>query len=245
MIEPAPATRPVVSQWLARRATLMALLGRSGVRRDRMALLLTTVRGMLGWGTLALGALLAVGGGAAAWFGARTPADAYTLLCLLAVGGAVITATAMFSTEQRSGTLELLWLACGSERAMLMHKLVAALVILALLLIPAAVGLSLFLDTPLPAVQFAGWLAVSAWLALTAVALLATWLPQAWAATLVGAAVFAGVYVSIGQVATMFNPFLNPLAEGAGKVGISNRILFVILGWFFFTAAAGRLRRLL
>lgn len=237
---------PVISNWLRRQAALFRLLGDKQSRRDRLALLIVNVRAMAGLPLLAGLALLLPG---AAWYAVQfgtTTGAAWEVLAPLFAAIAVLLGAVIYAPEQRSGTFELLWLACGSGGALLRLKVSAMLVAFLLLAIPVtAVTFSL-----LPA----GWdrgdgfraiffLLTNAWFIIAAMAWIGTRFSQAWSAGLLGAAFFVVLYLTLGSVTTSLNLFLNPFSSEAARLVPMNRILVIIGGFFLVRSAARRLRR--
>lgn len=241
-----PDSPPVFSLWLRRQAALFDLLGDTRARRDRITLLVVATRSLLGW-PFAAGLLLLLG--VTAWHGAtpgRGLSDLWQLFAPLFLAVSVLLGATIYAAEQRYGTFELLWLACGSGHALLRLKMTSIHLLFLFLVLPCSmlalslseVGLSL---RPLLLLLF--FLLTGAWFVLSIMAWLGTWFAQALSAGLLGAALFALLYLSIGGTVTSLNPFLNPFEEEAGRLLIMNRVLVIVGGWFFLRSAGVRLRR--
>lgn len=241
-----PDSPPVFSLWLRRRAALFDLLGDTRARRDRVFLLITATRSLLGWPFLAgMVLLLAV----TAWQGAAPGqglTDSWRLLAPLFLAVSVLLGATLYAAEQRYGTFELLWLACGSGHALLRLKMTSLLLLFLAMALPCA-ALSLALSeaglTLRPLLLLLFFLLTGAWFVLSIMAWLGTWFAQALSAGLLGAALFALLYLSIGDAVTSLNPFLDPFADEAERLLVMNRILVVVGGWFFLRSAGKRLRR--
>lgn len=239
-------TQPVISNWLRRQASLFRLLGVTQSRRDRLAVLYVNIRALTGLPFLATLALLIP---AAAWMSitrGSDPAAAWMILCPLFSGIAILLGAVLYAPEQRSGTFELLWLACGSGGAFLRLKISAVLIAFILLTAPPTLVYLGFLPGGMvvgEAITALFFLTTNAWFLLSAMAWIGTRFQQAWSAGLLGAAFFAVLYLTTGGAITSLNLFLNPYLPEAQPLLTMNRILAIVGGYLLLRAAATRLKR--
>lgn len=242
----APAAPPTtgLGAWLGQRRALLALLRQGNYRRDAIALEVTALRGAIGLPFLASVVLFALAGGFLLPQGVQDPRLILEGLLLLTAGTALAAGATLYQADREAGLFELLWLATGSERALLAGKLRTRLVLLA---VPVVIGLALAFPFLAGKVSFGAALVclmVTGWVVLAFLALLGTVVPGgAWASGLAGAGALAGIHVALGGAASVLQPFLNPLAEGAGGKLVVNRVLFAVLGFLMVRAAERRLRR--
>lgn len=247
MTPPAPAQHdPVLSRYLRRKGALLALLRRDDYRRDAMALLMMNLRGIFGLPFLG-GVLLLFGAGA--WLTihyANNAAAGYEILQVLAAIAAIGMGSGIYAADQQSGAFELLWLATGSEKALLRMKMITLMIALLLLTLPSAWVTSRYLDGLLPLAPVVGSLMVNAFLLLSMMALLGAVFPQAWASGVVGLSFAAAVYLTFrGSTSAVF-PFHNLYMQGAKPmIGLINRGLMIALAALLLQAAQGRLKKAL
>ncbi len=244
---PDSPSQTAIGSWFRRRRQLLALLRDDDYRRDALSLLLTNLRGIAGWrlvgGVILLGA---VAGYLLARYGESARLGYEVLQSVLGVATLGLGAM-LYADERENGTFELLWLATGSERAILRLRMTTLMVLVALLALPAIPLASLVLPEPIPFAPAAIHLLTNSFFLLSAMALIGAWIPQSWAAGLVGLALFSAVQATMIGSATMLNPLLNPidLRPDQAGIAISNRIILVVLGMILLRAAAARLRRTL
>ncbi|MCC5874800.1 MAG: hypothetical protein JJU11_01145 [Candidatus Sumerlaeia bacterium] len=239
-------TDPVISNWLRRQAALFRLLGESQSRRDRLALLIVNIRSLTGLPLLAALALLLP---ASAWYAVQfgsTPLAAWEVLCPLFAAVAILLGAVIYAPEQRSGTFELLWLACGSGGALLRLKISALLIVFLILAVPV----TLITFSLLPGGLNRGegfralfFLLTNAWFLFASMAWIGTRFSQAWSAGLLGAAFFVVLYLTLGGVNTSLNLFLNPISPEASPLLTMNRLLVIVGGVLLMRSAARRLRQ--
>lgn len=230
--------RIVLAERIAVALRLAALWLRAGYRRDFWKLVITEIRAVLG---LRLWPVLLVAGAAAWWLAMHPPAtagEAYTLLHRGFGALAILLGAPIFASEQRQGTFELLWLATGSERAMLAAKVRTLLVAQALLVAPAAAVAWWFFAGALPFWPMLACLLLNAWLAVGAMALIGTVLTAPWAGGLVGAAVLGPMFVLLEGYASPLNPLVPPTA---GEALVPGRVFCLVLGGALLHRAAKRM----
>ncbi len=256
----APVPSTGTGRGLQRLGRWIALLGDDAYRRDGWRLLLADLRGWLGARTLLAVALLAASG---AWLAANTittPREAHELLARLFGIGAMLAGAGLFATDQRQGTFELLWLATGSRRTLLAHRIVVQLVAFAVLIIPTVLLARWWVGEDFPALRSFFFLEMNVLFILCVMAWTATLFPQAWAGGLVGFALLAGFHAWMGDTVSAFNFFLNPMPGGSVElivVGggafarnaspeslmIPNRIVAFLASVMLFNLAHQRLAR--
>lgn len=256
----ASTERGAMASWLARVGRRVALWGDAEDRRDLWRLGLVGLRDVVG---VRLGAAVALLAGAGAFLLLREPfsvRDAHELLARLVGIAAMLAGGGLFAAEQRTGTFELLWLATGSRRSLLVYKVALVWVAMAAVTVPAVVLVDWFLAWQLPAVASTIFIALNTLLIVAVMALAATIVPQAWAGALAGATVIVGLYVWCGDWPSSFNPFLNPIApegfRGAvvgggafqsaaqyGSLLVPNRIIVLATALVLLNAAQKRLAR--
>src|SRR5690606_3290128 len=115
----------------------IALIGNDAYRRDGWRLLLADMRGWLCVRTLLAAVVLAISGAWLAYHSVTTPREAHQLLARLFGFGALLAGAGLFASDQRQGTFELLWLATGSRRKLLAHRIIVQLIAFTLLAVPA------------------------------------------------------------------------------------------------------------
>lgn len=242
----ADGTRPVIAEWLQRQRALWLLLGDASYRRAGYRLTWYTLRGWLRGPLVGASLALAVFFGVMAegWF--ATASAAWGGLELVLLAGATVLGAALYRTEQTAGTLELVWLASGSERALLRLRMVGAMVALGVLVLPSAVVLWFFLDGALQLGHVLTHGLVLGFFLLSTLALAGTFLPQAWAAGVAMAVIHGGLYLGLQGSASILNPFLDPWSPAVGSSALlASRILQAGLGLILLRMTAARLRRAL
>lgn len=250
----------VMSQWLGRVGRRLSLWGDAEDRRDTWRLMVVGLRDIVG---VRLGAAVALLAGAGAFLLLREPfsvREAHQLLAQLVGIAAMLAGGGLFAAEQRTGTFELLWLATGSRRSLLLYKVALVWIAMAAVTVPAVLLVDWFLAWQLPALASFVFIAINTLLIVAVMALAATFVPQAWAGALVGAVVIVGVYWWSGDWPSAFNVFLNPIApegfRGAvvgggafqsatqyGGLLVPNRIVVVVLSLVLLRSAERRLAR--
>ena len=250
--------QPRVGAWLRRLGRRVGLWRDPAFRRDMFRLIVLGLRGMVGVRLGVALVLLAAAGFYVLWRAVDSPAQGYELLARLFGIATLLMAAPMYAAEQKQGTFELLWLATGSRSALIAYKVATLLFGLALLMIPSVLFVSWFLYGTLPAGQAIFFLLTNSLFIVAVMALVGTYLPQAWAGGLMGAAIVAGLYLALGDHIGTFNPFLNPLANAgprtigggafaqqisAGQLAAPNRIVVLIFSWVLLNMAGKRLRR--
>ncbi|MEQ8819017.1 MAG: hypothetical protein RLY93_02145 [Sumerlaeia bacterium] len=236
-------------RFLRRGRSRLLLWADADYRRAGWRLLAVGIKGHFGVRVLAALALLAVVGAWAAWNTVDSAADGYTLLLRLFGVAGLLGGATLYAADQRQGTFELLWLAMGSRRELLRGKAATLLFGLGLLMAPSVAVMSWFLYGNLPAVKAFLFLLSTVWFVIGLVALAGTFLPQAWAGGLLGAAAVGGLYAVLGDTTLIFNVFLNPMAGGAeplaGGLLFWNRVVTVAFGFWLLNLASRRLGRAL
>ena len=155
---------------------------------------------------------------------------------------AILFAAPIFASEQRQGTLELVWLATGSRAAMLGMKTFAIVAAQLAMAAPCVFLLSRFLGGSLP---FAGtmWCLLVTILFVTGLlALLATYLPQPWAGGLAGIVILAPLLYLMEDWDAKLNLFASPLQPANVAVG---RSVALILGLVFLNLATLRMKHVM
>lgn len=246
-----------IAERLRRLRALVALWRDDDFRRDGMRLLWIGLRGLAG---LRLVVALALLGATGAWI-VQTKVDSPgagcdTLIRLFGLA-TLLASTSIYAADQRQGTFELLWLARGSRRALLAYKVSVLLAGLFFLMVPAVGLVSWFLQGTMPVGKVLVFLAVNSLFIVAVMAWSNTLLPQAWAGGLLGAAIVVGLFMLLHDRASVFNPFLNPLAAapmtaGGGafrteidpaKIAGTNRLFVAIASLALLSGAAQRLHR--
>jgi len=149
----------------------------------------------------------------------------------------------LYAPDQQAGTFELLWLATGSERALLRLKILTLLPAL-IVWHAVAVGFSAwYLDGLMPVAPAFLFLATTGWFLLAWMAWAGTLLPNSWASGLLGAGLAVAAYLTLGTTSVL-SPFANPFSMPQGT-GITNRVLLFFLTLILLEAAAVRLRKAL
>lgn len=232
--------RAVVADSLRRKAALWSLWGSSTFRRDGARLLAVQVRSTL----LPMLGLAMVFGIVATVYLIRNPiataVEAYHLLARAFGLLAALAAAPIYAGEQRQGTFELLWLASGSERAMLAMKVRTLLLSQFFLHLPAVLIASSFLDGTLPMAATMLALAVNTLFITAVMALLCTYFTQAWVGGLIGAGVLVPLLFLSERFQQPLNPFSAPFDPKALGVG---RAIAIALSVAFLSLAANRLRK--
>lgn len=264
-----------IGVWLDRQAGLLRLLRSRNYRRNSLTILIQSLRSEAGWQYLASliilpAALLFLTQRYAA--SARDVYDFCQGAMLLAAAGM---GAMLYAADQRQGTLDLLWLATGSERAMLWLRMVVNAILLAAMTAACLGAVSI-----VPAAQEMNMLraflmiTIMEWFVLAAMALLGTYFSQSWSAGIIGLALFAAWFWYWRGSGSMLYPFLNPeSAEPPGQIpapdfgggdegfrggrgrgngggdGLSatiiNRAVWLAAAIFLFRAAGARLRKIL
>lgn len=252
-----PADRPSdLGSWLRRKRALLGLLRDTRYRRDLLALLVLGLRAMIGWRLLLGLALLAVAGGWVLSRGEYTARQGYELLQGLFLLAAVAAGSAIYSAEKDQGTFELLWLASGSERGLLRLKLATILVLLGVIQVPAILLVGAFVEGNLAFAPAWFFLISNGFFVLAAMALIGTWLPQAWSAGLAGAGLLGAIYLGWQGATSTLYPFTSPISEplanafpggrgGGMGILVINRVFLIVAGSILLDVAARRLRRAL
>lgn len=238
-----PASDSTIAQWLRQKRALLALLRRDDYRRDVIGLFVTNLRALFGIRLILAINLLGALGGFLTFRYATDARTAYDVLQIIFGIAAVGAGATLYSAEREAGTFELLWLATGSERVLLRLKIVTMLVALLLIITPAVFLVSRLVGDALPVPQTILFLGLNTLFILCVLTLVSTFLPQAWAGGLLGAALLAAVYLTLYGSTSAFHPFRNPFTAPSAGLSITNRILIVLLSIFLYDAAARRLRR--
>jgi hypothetical protein len=239
--------------WLHRHAVMVGLLRDTNYRRNVLTIYLLNLRRALGWRmVLAFFFFPLMTWWLVGRFAQTELLAADVVLGVFAAVALGLGAT-LFTGEQQSGTLELLWLATGSERSLFRFKMLTSLSILALMAVPALLLVGSFPLLP----QFATGkllflILTNGFFILATLALITTWLRQPWAAGLLGLVIFAGWFTGFHESKSVFYLFVNPqsrvMQNGSWSLPISallpNR--FVLMGFAFFILrmAEKRLRRI-
>ena len=196
----------------------IALIGNDAYRRDGWRLLLADMRGWLGVRTLLAVVVLAISGAWLAYHSVTTPREAHQLLARLFGFGALLAGAGLFASDQRQGTFELLWLATGSRRKLLAHRIIVQLIAFTLLAVPAILLSRWWVGADFPAMRSLVFIVTNTLLILCTMAWAATLLPQAWAGALMGMALIVGFHAWMGDTVSIFNLFLNPMPGGAEEL---------------------------
>jgi hypothetical protein len=227
-------------------------------RRDAMRLLLVGLRGAVG---LRLGVaflLLAATGAYVTITSIDSASSGYDLLALLFGIATILAAAPIYASEQRQGTFELLWLATGSQWAMLRYKVLVLMIALGLLMLPSVLVVSWFFHGTLPVGRSLVFLLTNTLLIISLMAVAGTYLPQPWAGGIVGTIIVVALYVAMRDQVSTFNLFLNPVPSGqvvtagggqwARRVTVDqflvpNRLVVLFFSGFLLSTAARRLRK--
>lgn len=211
--------RSEAGAFFRRQRTLLSLWRETQYRRDVYTLFLSNLRGVLG-PRVVVALLGFIGFGSFLFLNvAESPRQGYEIMQAFVALAAVALGATMYSTEQQSGTFELLWLATGSEKALIRLKIIIALTVVLMLVLPLlGVGWGYY-EGGIPFVQSLFFLMAEALFILCLMAFIAALLPQAWAAGLVGLAVLAAVYIGTFNSVHTFNPFLNPVDLPSSRGG--------------------------
>ncbi|MCB2155179.1 hypothetical protein KQI84_09850 [bacterium] len=249
---------PRVSAWLRRTGRRIGLWRDPAYRRDMFRLVILGLRGMVG---VRLGVALVLLGAAGLyllWQAVDSATGGYDLLARLFGIATLLMAAPMYAAEQKQGTFELLWLATGSRHGLILYKAATLLFGLGLLMVPSVLFVSWFMYGTLPPVQALFFLITNSLFIVALMALVGTYLPQAWAGGLMGAAIVVALYLAMGHAVSVFNPFLNPLQNvgpqtvgggafathvSAAQLAGPNRIVVLIFSWVMLNMAGKRLRR--
>lgn len=245
--------------WIARTRGSLALWREDEFRRNGYRLALTALRGLVGLRPLMA---LAVAACAGAWLfhsEVGTATEAFRFLLLFTGIVSMLASATMFASEQRQGTLELLWLARGSAASLVRFKAMTLLGGLVTLMIPALLIVAWFLEGRFPVLQAFVFLATNGLLIVSVMAYASTLVPHPWAGGLLGAFCLAVLYASLGDGVSFFNPFMNPVVEQArlatgggafrkevdmGTAAVVNRIVVLVVSMVLLSMAGKRLRRL-
>jgi len=220
--------------------------------RGRIAWLM--LRGMFGWRFAAAAVLLsiAIGGGMLFVFKNRPdmePDEVHILLGRVMAAFVLILAAPLLPDERSGGTLEILWLACGSFRRLLRWKTFAVATAATLCIVPVVLVADWFFDGRLAEGREIIFLVTQSLLATTWMFYVGSYLPQPWAGGLVASAIFLAVEWWLSAMGGGFNPFIQLYTGGATPVGIGvagfifSRVVILLLTWFFHDQASRRIRR--
>ncbi len=175
-----------------------------------------------------------------------SPRSIHNLLTWIFALVALLLASPLLPDERSSGTLEILWLACGSMRRLLRWKLAAL-----------TAGFTIFAAPALGLVSwYIGWelnLWMEAIYLLTLCLLISAWtfyvgsyIPQAWAGGLVAGVILFSLLWPLSRLGGTLNPFLNIYTPTQDTLAIGrfvfNRIWVLALAWFFHDQTARRAR---
>ena len=232
----------------------------SDYRRSAARLFALNLGKMVGWralGVLALAPLLAF---LLAATGASTPRQAQHLFSAIAAAAAIILVSGLHSDDLRRGSLELLWLASGSARALLRMKATVLVAALVVLLAPSAAVARVHAGSDYPVALALLFAATTGWLVIALVAWIGTFVPQGWLAAFGGVLVVAAGFVLLHDAVSPLNPLLNPvsmgpaLRAGGGAFAVAiepsaaalpNRVIVLLLAFLLQSSAARRLSRVL
>lgn len=249
---------PRVRAWLSRTGRRLGLWRDPAFRRDLYRLVILGLRGMLGVRLGVALVLLGAAGLSLLWQVVDSADQGFDLLARLFGIATLLMAAPMYAAEQKQGTFELLWLATGSRHGLILYKAATLLFGLALLMVPSVLFVSWFLYGTLPTGQAVFFLLTNSLFIVALMALAGTYLPQAWAGGLAGAAVVVAIYLAMGETVSVFNPFLNPLQNAgpqtvgggafakqvsASQIAAPNRVVVLLLSWVLLNMAGKRLRR--
>ncbi len=246
-------TSTAIGGWFRRMGTLMALLRRDDYRRDLLSLWALGVRSIIGlpflFGAVVMFAVMLY---LVERF-ATTPHAAYEVVQAVFAFGCLAAGSGLYAGDRRNGTFELLWLSSGSESSLLRLKFSAVLFLVAALSIPATWGASFFVTGDLPVSTVMFYQVTNGLFILCLMAFIGTFLPQAWAAGLLGAAILAGLYMYGHGSVSILNVFSNPIKEAQAipspirqnddSLLFFNRFYLLVFSFILFRAASKRLRK--
>jgi hypothetical protein len=250
---PTPMTPQEPSEfgiWFRRMRRLLALWRHDQFRRDQYGLFIRNVRHLLEV-KLVLGSiilsLLTIWGIHAYQVGAVM---GFHFLMGVVTLASLAGGSTLFSGDREQGTFELLWLSTGSEKSLIRMKLVSMMTALLFLVLPITVVVATYYGTEMSTPMAVFHLMVTAFFLMGTMILIDTWIPQAWAAFLVGVTITGLLYYGFYGSSTSLNPFMNflmkfpPRNQGlsTGQI-IFNRLLMISMALFFLRQAAGRLRQ--
>jgi len=239
---PPPAQQGAVARTLRRWRALVGLWFNSDYRRGYYKLLAVELRVFLGVRLFAAIGLLA---GCVAWVLTREVVDArvaYTFLSRAFGVIAILLAAPIYAAEQRQGTFELVWLATGSRQGMLRMKVVTLLLANFLLMLPCVFILNRFLGGTLPLGTTIFCLMSNAFLVIGVMAWLGTYLTQAWAGGLVGAALLAPGILLLEDWNAKLNLFATPFMKDNLPTG---RTVSIVLAALLVHLAGKRLQHVM
>jgi hypothetical protein len=237
-----PAHHGAVARALRRWRGLIGLWFNSEYRRGYYKLVAIELRVFLGVRLFAAIGLLA---GCVFWLLTRDVVDAgiaYSFLARAFGVIAILLAAPIYAAEQRQGTFELVWLATGSKQAMLRMKVVTLLLANFLLMLPCVIILNRFLGGTLPFGPTMFCLMSNAYLIIGVMAWLGTYLTQAWAGGLVGAALLAPGVLLLENWNAKLNLFANPFMKENLPTG---RAVSIVLAAVLIHFAAKRLQEVI
>lgn len=218
--------------------------------RGRIAWLM--LRGMFGWRFAAAAVLLsiAIGGGMLFVFKNKPdmePNEVHILLGRVMAAFVLILAAPLLPDERSGGTLEILWLACGSFRRLLRWKTFAVATAATLCIVPVVLVADWFFGGRLAGGWEIVFLITQSLLATAWMFYVGSYLPQPWAGGLVAGAVFLAVEWPLSAAGSGFNPFIQFYTGGATTVGLGtflfSRAVILFLIWFLHDQASRRIRR--
>jgi len=236
-----------IGSWFRRKRLLLGLLRDKNHRRDLMSLWMIQITGMPWIKLLGAAAMLAALG---AWLFSQapeSPAQGYEILQVLTALAALAAGANIYSRERENGTLELVWLATGSEKSYLRFRLTTLMTVLLFFVVPAALFAKGQYESLPPAGLLIASLAINVFFLLVLMAYIATYFPQAWAAGLFGIFLVASVYTVFRGSEAMIYPFLSPI--GGRRPGempdnfIPNRVMLFLVSLVLLRMTATRLRR--
>lgn len=229
-----------VGEWARRRWLMLGLLTRNDYRRDALRLMVTQLRTVVGF-RFGLAIVAMVAAGAYLTMNAETDArEGYQLLARLFAIASLLLAAPIYAADQRQGTFELLWLATGSEKALLRMKVTTLMIALGLFAVPAVWVASGFYAGQLPFLPTLFFLLTNGLLITALMAYVGTWLPQAWASLLVGAGILVPIFLLSEDWASPINIFNNPIDSPQAGVG---RLCSILLSLYLLGQSARRLKR--
>lgn len=210
-------------------------------------LALLALRGILGW-RFAAALLILVGVG---YYLAGTEdmnaAAAHVLLGRLFLIFALVIASPLLPDERARGTLEILWLSCGSLRGLLRLKLGVLATGVVLCAVPAVLIASWYLNWELHVARELIFLLTQTLLVAAWVFFIGTYFPHAWAGGLVASALLLTLAWPLSTGSGTFNPFfqfyLSPTKMVSLGAFVFNRLWTLALTWFFYDQAIRRARR--
>jgi hypothetical protein len=210
-------------------------------------LTLLALRGILGWRfAAALLILVGIGYYLAGSEGMNAPA-VHVLLGRLFLIFALVIASPLLPDERARGTLEILWLSCGSLRGLLRLKLGVLTAGIVLCAVPAVLISSWYLNWELDIVRELIFLLTQTLLVAAWVFFIGTYFPHAWAGGLVASALLLTMAWPLSTGSGTFNPFfqfyLSPTKTNTIGAFLFNRFWTLALAWFFYDQAIRRARR--